>query len=103
MSPPVPRLPPPTSRWSAHRKARQHPRHRRSRRAPLVQGFRAALRSPGLFGPVIVTDVNPLSPAVHVADRACRVPMSSDPAYLDEIQEITGRHIRASSVRDRSP
>jgi len=59
-----------------------------SRRVPLVQGFRTALRSLGLPGVVIVTDVNPLSPAVHVADRAYRVPMSSDPAYLDEIQEI---------------
>ena len=41
-----------------------------SRRVPLVQGFRTALRSLGLPGVVIVTDVNPLSPAVHVADRA---------------------------------
>jgi len=59
-----------------------------SRRVPLVQAFRTALRSLGLPGVVIVTDVNPLSPAVHVADRAYRVPMSSDPAYLDEVQEI---------------
>jgi carbamoyl-phosphate synthase large subunit len=59
-----------------------------SRRVPLVQGFRTALRSLGLPGVVIVTDVNPLSPAVHVADRAYRVPMSSDPAYIDEVQEI---------------
>ena len=59
-----------------------------SRRVPLVQSFRTALRSLGLPGVVIVTDVNPLSPAVHVADRAYRVPMSSDPAYLDEIHAI---------------
>jgi len=59
-----------------------------SRRVPLVQAFRTALRSLGLPGVVIVTDVNPLSPAVHVADRAYRVPMSSDPAYLDEVQAI---------------
>ena len=31
----------------------------------------------------IVTDVNPLSPAVHVADRAYRVPLADDPDYLD--------------------
>ena len=59
-----------------------------SRRVPLVQGFRTALRALGLPGAVIVADVNPLSPAVHVADRAYRVPMSSDPAYLDEVRAI---------------
>ena len=59
-----------------------------SRRVPLVQSFRAALRSLGLPGAVIVTDVNPLSPAVHVADRAYRVPMSSEPAYVGEVQAI---------------
>ncbi len=59
-----------------------------SRRVPLVQCFRTALRSLGLPGAVIVTDVNPLSPAVHVADRAYRVPMSSDPIYIEEILAI---------------
>ena len=37
---------------------------------------------------MIVTDVNPLSPAVHVADRAYRVPMASDPAYVAELLGI---------------
>jgi carbamoyl-phosphate synthase large subunit len=59
-----------------------------SRRVPLVQAFRSALRSLGLPGSVIVTDVNPLSPAVHVADRAYRVPMANDPQYLAEILAI---------------
>ena len=59
-----------------------------SRRVSLVQGFRNALRSLGLPGIVIVTDVNPLSPAVHVADRAYRVPMSSEADYLDEVRAI---------------
>jgi sialic acid synthase SpsE len=39
-------------------------------------------------GRVIVTDINPLSPAVHVADRAYLVPLSDAPDYLDEIAEI---------------
>jgi hypothetical protein len=66
-----------------------------SRRVPLVQSFRAALRSLGLPGVVIVTDVNPLSPAVHVADRAYRVPMSSDAGYLDEVRAICdAEHVR---------
>jgi carbamoyl-phosphate synthase large subunit len=59
-----------------------------SRRVPLVQAFRHALRAVGVEGRVIVTDVNPLSPAVHVADRAYRVPMATDPAYLPELLDI---------------
>ncbi len=56
-----------------------------SRRVPLVQAFRTALRSLGLPGSVMVTDVNPLSPAVHVADRSYRVPMATDADYLPEM------------------
>src|SRR3954462_3390041 len=59
-----------------------------SRRVPLVHAFRNALRSTGHPGRVIVTDVNPLSPAVHVADRAYRVPLATDPQYLAEILAI---------------
>ncbi len=59
-----------------------------SRRVPLVQAFRTALRSLGLSGSVIVADVNPLSPAVHVADRAYRVPMADAPDYLPELLGI---------------
>ena len=53
-----------------------------SRRVPLVQAFRNALGALGMPGRVVVTDVNPLSPAVHVADRAYRVPLADDPDYL---------------------
>jgi carbamoyl-phosphate synthase large subunit len=59
-----------------------------SRRVALVQAFRSALRTLGVRGSVVVTDVNPLSPAVHVADRAHRVPLSSAPGYLDRLQAI---------------
>lgn len=59
-----------------------------SRRVPLVQAFRRALASLGMPGRVIVTDVNPLSPAVHVADRAYRVPLAHDPDYLPKLLEI---------------
>jgi carbamoyl-phosphate synthase large subunit len=58
-----------------------------SRRVALVQAFQRALRARG-GGQVIVTDINPLSPAVHVADRAYLVPMSDAPDYLDEIATI---------------
>lgn len=62
-----------------------------SRRVPLVRAFHRALRAIGAFGSVVVADVDPLSPAVHVADRAYQVPLSSDPGYVDEIAAICHR------------
>jgi carbamoyl-phosphate synthase large subunit len=59
-----------------------------SRRVALVRAFRAALHSLQLPGRVVVTDVNPLSPAVYEADRAYRVPLASDPQYLPELLAI---------------
>jgi len=59
-----------------------------SRRVALVQAFRAALRTVGVPGSVIVTDVNPLSPSVHVADRSYRVPLATDPSYVTELLTI---------------
>jgi carbamoyl-phosphate synthase large subunit len=58
-----------------------------SRRVALVRAFRRALAPLG-SGTVVVTDVNPLSPAVYAADRAYRVPMASDDGYIDEILAI---------------
>ena len=43
---------------------------------------------PGISGKVLVTDVNPLSPAVHMADRAFRVPYADEPDYLEEIHAV---------------
>lgn len=57
-----------------------------SRRVPLVRAFQRAAAHHG--GRVLVTDVNPLSPAVHAADQAYRVPLSTAPDYLDTILEI---------------
>jgi carbamoyl-phosphate synthase large subunit len=58
-----------------------------SRRVPLVQAFQRALRATG-GGSVIVTDVNPLSPTVYVADRSYPAPLSTDPSYLETILGI---------------
>jgi carbamoyl-phosphate synthase large subunit len=58
-----------------------------SRRVPLVQGFQRALRATG-GGAVTVSDVNPLSPTVYVAEHSHAVPLSTDPAYIDAILEI---------------
>jgi carbamoyl-phosphate synthase large subunit len=56
-----------------------------SRRVPLVRAFQAALRDLRQPGSVIVTDVNPMSPAVHVADGWHEVPLANDPAYIDAV------------------
>ena len=58
-----------------------------SRRVPLVRAFQRALTATG-GGDVVVTDVNPLSPAVYVADRAYHVPLADDPAYIDALVRI---------------
>jgi carbamoyl-phosphate synthase large subunit len=58
-----------------------------SRRVPLLRAFQAALHAHGR-GKVVVTDIDPSSPAVHLADRAYRVPISSDPGYVDALLEI---------------
>src|SRR5215467_3068501 len=59
-----------------------------SRRVPLVRAFQSTLQSFGRRGRVIVTDVNPLSPAVHIADRWYHVPLATAPDYLDAIAGI---------------
>ena len=59
-----------------------------SRRVPLVRAFQRALGRTSRGGAVVVTDVNPLSPTVHVADRAFRVPRSDEPGYIDAILDI---------------
>lgn len=59
-----------------------------SRRVALVHGFHRALLSSGRSGRVIAADVNALSPAVHMSDRAYEVPLSSDASYLDAIERI---------------
>jgi carbamoyl-phosphate synthase large subunit len=57
-----------------------------SRRVPLVNAFKRAVGPLG--GRVITTDVNALSPAVLVADRAFRVPLANDPDYLPSLEHI---------------
>ena len=77
-----------------------------SRRVPLVQAFRSALKSVGAIGSVIVTDVNPLSPAVHVADRSYRVPLATDPDYVNELLAICeAEHVRLAipTIDDELP
>lgn len=66
-----------------------------SRRVPLIRAFQQALGELGVPGRVIVTDVNELSPGVHVADQALRVPLATDPGYLDALASICqGEQVR---------
>jgi carbamoyl-phosphate synthase large subunit len=58
-----------------------------SRRVALLEAFQAAVRAEG-GGRVVVTDIDPSSPSVHVADRAYRVPISSDPEYVETLLAI---------------
>jgi carbamoyl-phosphate synthase large subunit len=58
-----------------------------SRRVPLVQAFQSVLRREG-SGRVVVTDVDPSSPAVHVAERAYGVPYCNDARYIDALLDI---------------
>jgi len=77
-----------------------------SRRVPLVKAFRAALDRLGLAGSVIATDVNAYSPAVHVADRAYRVPMATEPGYIDAllaICEAEGVRLVVPTIDDELP
>ncbi|MDP1569122.1 MAG: ATP-grasp domain-containing protein [Vicinamibacterales bacterium] len=59
-----------------------------SRRVPLVAAFQRAVHDLPQGGRVIVTDINPLSPAVRVADRAYRVPLAGDTGYVDALLDI---------------
>lgn len=62
-----------------------------SRRVPLLEALRRALRELRLAGRVHVADVNMLSPTVFVADRVHLVPMSNDPSYIAHIEGICER------------
>src|SRR4051794_33154612 len=61
-----------------------------SRRVPLVDAFQRVLRETG--GRVIVTDVNAMSPAVHVADAAFRVPLATEPGYVESLETLCAEH-----------
>ncbi|MGE0039817.1 MAG: ATP-grasp domain-containing protein [Vicinamibacterales bacterium] len=59
-----------------------------SRRVALVQAFRRAVRALDPAARVVVTDVNTLSPAVHVGDRAYEVPLAGEPGYVDALIDV---------------
>jgi len=77
-----------------------------SRRVQLVEAFRAAIDELGVPGRIIATDVSAYSPAVHAADRAYRVPMATEPGYVDALLAICeAEHIRLAvpTIDDELP
>lgn len=62
-----------------------------SRRVTLVQSFRTALAAAGVRGRIVATDVNPLSPGVHLADTAYEVPLSTAPDYIEAVLDVCRR------------
>jgi carbamoyl-phosphate synthase large subunit len=61
-------------------------------RVDVVQAFRDAVERRGEGGLVIGTDMQELAPAVHFCDRWERLPVATDPAYVDLLLDLAERH-----------
>jgi carbamoyl-phosphate synthase large subunit len=61
------------------------------RRVELLRAFRAAYRSLNLEGNIVALDIDPLSPALQVADRPYMVPRLDDPQFITRLLEICSR------------
>ena len=59
-----------------------------SRRVGLVRALQAAQARLTPRGRVIATDIDPFSPAVHLADAAFQVPRSDAPGYVDALLDV---------------
>ena len=58
------------------------------RRVSLLRHFRKTLADLGLVGEVLAVDSGKTAPAAFVADRMLRVPLMSDPAYIDAMLAV---------------
>lgn len=63
-----------------------------SRRVALVRSLQAALARLSPHGRVVATDIDPFSPAVHLADNAEEVPRSDAPDYIDALLAVCDAH-----------
>jgi carbamoyl-phosphate synthase large subunit len=61
------------------------------RRIELLRAFRRAYEELGLQSRVIAVDIDPLAPALQVADRYFLVPSVDDPDYIPAVVEICRR------------
>jgi carbamoyl-phosphate synthase large subunit len=58
------------------------------RRVELLRWFDRARLDEGIAGTSIAADIDPLAPALQVADRTYIVPRLSDPGYVDALARI---------------
>jgi len=58
------------------------------RRVELLRAFRCAYRSLNLDGLIIAIDIDPLAPALKIADRAYIVPKVNSPEYIPKLMKI---------------
>lgn len=61
------------------------------RRVELLRAFRRAYQELELPGRVIATDIDPLAPALQVADRSFLMPRLSEESYLPALEELCQR------------
>lgn len=58
------------------------------RRVELLRAYRRAYDALDLDGSIVATDIDPLAPALQVADRMYLVPAIGDPDYVSTLKEI---------------
>jgi len=61
------------------------------RRVELLRAFRQAYLDLGLKGKVVAVDMDPLAPALQVADKAYLLPSLGDSDYLPQLAEVIRR------------
>jgi len=61
------------------------------RRVELLRSFLRAYRELGLTGHVVATDIDPLAPALQVADRSFLMPRLDDESYIPTLEELCRR------------
>src|SRR6266542_2079494 len=58
------------------------------RRVELLRAFRQAYRTLSLAGNIVALDIDPLAPALQIADRTYIVPRLSSPDYIPTLIDI---------------
>jgi carbamoyl-phosphate synthase large subunit len=61
------------------------------RRVELLRAFKDAYRELGMTGTVVAVDIDPLAPALQLADRYYLIPRITDPGYIPALVEICRR------------
>jgi carbamoyl-phosphate synthase large subunit len=61
------------------------------RRVELLRAFRRGYEALPCRGRIIATDIQPLAPALRVADQACIVPRTTDPGFIPSLLDIIRR------------